>query len=123
MIRAKVAKIVSEDELVINKGEFDGVEPGMIFAVKDERLEDIVDPDTGEDLGSIDRPKIFIVMTRIGERAALGKRYEPSNLRSLLGGGFQAYRPRGILSSEDWDERVEIGDVAVWEGERAPRAL
>lgn len=118
MIRAKIAKVLSEDEYVINKGEADGVTPGMIFDVRDDRLDDIVDPDTGESLGSIDRPRLSIRITRVGDRAALGRRYERSSGWSILG-GVQAYRPRGILSALDIEDEVQVGDLALHEGEMA----
>jgi hypothetical protein len=119
MITGKVAKIVSEDEVVINRGRSDGVEVGMVFAIKDDRLDDITDPDTGESLGSIDRPRMSIEIVRLGERAALGRRYDGSNLNLML--RTLAPRPRGILWTDATIDDVEVGDAAVWEGERVNR--
>lgn len=122
MISAKVAKVLSDNELVINKGEADGVETGMIFTIKDDRLDDIVDPDTGEDLGSIDRPKISIRIMRTGKRAALGRRYEDQGTWLSILSSMQS-RPRGILSNDLWGGEVEVGDPAVWEGQRVVRTF
>lgn len=116
MIQAKIAKVLSEDEFVINKGQFDGVERGMIFEVKDERLDDIIDPDTNESLGSIDRPIVSMRITRVGERAALGRRYERSGGWGIAGSGLDR-RPLGILTGRSEDEVVEVGDPAIWNGE------
>lgn len=119
MIRAKIAKILSEDEFVINKGDIDDVERGMIFVVKDDRLDDIVDPDTGESLGSIDRPRLSIRITKVGERAALGKRYERHSAWGAISASIGSYRPAGILSLIETEDRVEVGDLAIYDGDRA----
>lgn len=122
-ISAKVAKLISGDELVINKGKRDGVQVGMLFTIKDERLDNIVDPDTGESLGSIDRPKVVIRITRLGDRAALGRRHEESPTFSNLIAAMQV-RPQGILSGDSWSlDDVEVGDLAVWDGKRVLQTL
>jgi len=49
-IEGKVAKILDEYDLIINKGSADGVADGMRFVVFTE-VDDVADPDTGESLG------------------------------------------------------------------------
>ncbi|NMN95102.1 hypothetical protein [Antrihabitans stalactiti] len=62
-IRGKVADIEDRYVLVINKGEDDGVELGMIFSVMDPDGVPVVDPDTGDQLGKrpIERLRVKII--------------------------------------------------------------
>jgi hypothetical protein len=106
-MKARVAKVLSSDEIVLNKGTFDGVDEGMVFRIRDERLDDIIDPETGESLGSIDSEKGWIRITRIGDRASLGVLFDPSSVSARM--GVMPY-VRGILSSRDDD--IRVGDVA-----------
>lgn len=123
MIRAKVAKVLSNDELVINKGEVDGVEVGMIFEVSDERLDEIIDPDTGESLGSIDMPRALIGIVRTGRRAAFGRRFEGAMLFGIGANSYRSARPRGILGQPEYEGEIQVGDLAVWDGKRTSRTL
>ena len=49
-IIGKVAKILDEVKVVINRGSKDGVKPGMRFVAYAE-ADEVTDPDTGESLG------------------------------------------------------------------------
>ena len=60
MIEGKVARILNARELVINRGTEHGVEIGMRFEVLDPKSEDVADPDTGEVIGSVYRPKVNV---------------------------------------------------------------
>lgn len=75
MIEGKVARVLNAQELVINKGSDDGVEPGMRFDVLDKKGENISDPDTGEALGSVYRPKIKVEVVRVEPRLAVARTY------------------------------------------------
>lgn len=63
-IRGKVARILNSRELAINVGAADGVKVGMYFDVLDPKGEDIKDPDSGEVLGSLERPKVRVKLRR-----------------------------------------------------------
>lgn len=53
VIKAKVAKVISPEQIVINKGKSDGIKIGMVFLVY--RLgEEIKDPETGKSLGELE---------------------------------------------------------------------
>ena len=69
-IRGKVARDLNSREVAINLGSEQGVRPGMYFDVV-ARYEDIVDPDTKESLGSIERPKIRVKITWVQEKLSL----------------------------------------------------
>jgi hypothetical protein len=63
-IEGKVAAIINELDLAINRGARDGVERGMRFEVLDPDGVEITDPDTGERLGEETAVKIVVKVTR-----------------------------------------------------------
>ncbi len=66
-IRGKVAAIVSNRAIAVNRGSADGVTVGTRFAVlypTSSTLE-ITDPETGELLGSVDVPKVMVKVFRV----------------------------------------------------------
>ena len=67
VINGKVAAIIDDATLVLNVGLEQGVREGMSFLVFDEHAE-IVDPDTGENLGNWEMVKARLVATHIQER-------------------------------------------------------
>ena len=74
-IRGKVAKVLNSRELAINIGTNNGVEVGMFFDVLDAKGESILDPDTGEVLGSLNRPKVRVKIIKAFERLSLASTY------------------------------------------------
>lgn len=76
MIEGSVAQILNERELIINRGRKDGVTNGMKFAVLASQLLDISDPETGESLGAVDRPKVRVWATHVQERLSICETYE-----------------------------------------------
>lgn len=127
-IQGKVATIINERDLVINKGSDAGVTEGMKFKVIEPDL-DIRDPDTGEPLGSISREKIRVKIVEVKPKFSIGKTYETyvdyvesvAKLPSLLPPSRQPVtRVRTLRTSSDTsyppDERygfVKIGDPVV----------
>ena len=84
LIRGKVARILNSREIAINVGSDDGVSTGMYFDVMDQNFEDIRDPDTQELLGSIQRPKIRVKITKVQEKLSLASTYK--TMRVNVGG-------------------------------------
>lgn len=118
-IEGKVARIVSEDELIINRGASAGVRVGMIFWVVDTRVLDVVDPDSGAPLGSIDRPLAKFKITAVEPQIALGVQHSSrgsmaKSLQNVLG----APERRSSLTTASWPEGVRIGDAVIWNGEQ-----
>jgi hypothetical protein len=74
-IRGKVARILNSRELAMNVGSRDGVVAGMHFDVLDPKGEDIKDPDTGEVLGSLQRPKVRVQVVNVEERLSIASTY------------------------------------------------
>lgn len=70
VIAGKVAKILDESNLIINVGSTQGVQQGMrliVFAPGDE----VVDPDSGESLGTWEAVKGEIVANHVQERISI----------------------------------------------------
>lgn len=86
-IRGRVAKILNKRELVINRGSNDGVVLGMKFAVLDAKGENITDPETGDVLGSVDRPKVEVEVVRVQERLSLARTFKGRRV-NIGGTGF-----------------------------------
>ncbi len=129
-IRAKVARVLNSREIVINVGSTNGVAVGMRFDVVDPKGEDIRDPDTDEVLGSIDRPKVRVRITKVKEKLSLAAAQEKrGNVGgpSLIGDFSRLLMPpkwitkyetlkRGEQTLDELDEQeslVEIGDPVV----------
>src|SRR3712207_4171355 len=74
-IEAKVAQILTARELVLNKGSEDGVAEGMRFAILNRKGADILDPDTGESLGSVELPKTFVKVVSTKPKLAVARTF------------------------------------------------
>ena len=71
LIRGKVARVLNEREIAINIGASHGVDVGMYFDVMDVGEAAIVDPDTEEVLGSIERPKVRVQVRHAQEKLSI----------------------------------------------------
>ena len=135
-IRGKVARILNTRELVINLGSEDGITLGMYFDVMDPKGTDIEDPDTREVLGSIERPKVRVKVSRVETRLSMASTYRSKKVNIGGQGGIRD-ASSGLLSQiltppkwvtkyetlktqektwEDLDEKesyVKIGDPVV----------
>ncbi len=125
-IEGSVAKILTARELVINRGSEDGVVVGMKFQVLDPKAENVKDPETGKTLGSIDRPKVEVEVTRVAEHLAIAQTFRrhqinPGGLAGISALARQFEPPRVVYETlktneatwEDLDESksfVKIGD-------------
>jgi hypothetical protein len=101
--RGYVARLITDDELVINLGSRDGVKKDMYFNIIDESARDVPDPITGENLGSIDRIKAQIHIERVSDRGRSGF---PGSIGILMG----PKPPSGKLTGDTWPEGVKVGD-------------
>ena len=132
VIRGKIAKILNSREIALNVGGQDGVETGMLFDILYQKGLGINDPDTGEELGSVDLPKQRVKITRVYDRLSVASTYRSNRVNT---GGvdlgvhslfqpprwetrYETLKLEGPLerSSEDSDEQdsyVSIGDPVV----------
>ncbi len=72
MIYGKVARILSEKEVVLNVGLADGVKEGDVFVIFSEG-ERIIDPETGEDLGPLENVKGRVTVSHVMEKMSRAK--------------------------------------------------
>lgn len=98
-IRGTVAAILNRRELVINVGTDDGVEVGMEFAVLNRRGLSISDPETAEDLGSVEIPKVLVRVARVQPRLAVARTFQ-TRTRNVGGAGpnlSALFEPRKVV--------------------------
>ena len=127
-ITGKVAQILSVRELVINRGSDDGVQEGMAFAVLNPQGARIVDPDTEEELGSVDLPKVLVKAVRVEPRLTVARTYVTHRRVTGGSGVYNIFAPREVhevvetlrlserpyLQALDEEESyVKIGDPVV----------
>ena len=72
-VEGKVAKILANNEIVINRGRVQGVRPGMLLEVFAPEGEEIWDPDTGETLGTVEDVKARAEVTEVKDRLAVAR--------------------------------------------------
>lgn len=96
-IRGKVARVLNSREVAINIGSEQGVIEGMYFDIMDPKGEDIRDPDTGEVLGSLERPKARVQVVRVQPRLSVASTYRKSKV-NLGGGGGEGLGLSGAYS-------------------------
>ena len=72
-VEGKVAKILGNNEIVINRGSGQGVRRGMLFEVLAPEGEKVWDPDTGETLGTVEDVKAKAEVTEVKERLAVAR--------------------------------------------------
>lgn len=84
LIKGQVAEIVDSREVVINRGQRDGVLLGMKFAILSPRGQDIEDPETGESLGSLRLPKVEVEVVRVADRMSVARTFKSA--RRNVGG-------------------------------------
>ena len=89
-ITGAVARILNSRELVLNRGSEHGVKTGMHFEVLAPEAENIEDPDSGEVLGSVDRPKVAVRIVQVQPKLSVARTFR-SRRRNVggmgLGGG------------------------------------
>ena len=101
-IRGKVARVLSTREIAINVGAADGVTVGMYFNVIDPYYEDIEDPDTGEVLGSFERPKVGVQVIQVREKISMASTYREVEVNiggSGKSGSLKALSPLTALEA------------------------
>jgi hypothetical protein len=121
-IRGKVAQLIDDRTLVINRGSDDGVQVGMRFAVLNRRGADVIDPDTGEPIGSVEIDKVVVKVVRVEPRLAVGRTFRTFTTgfaAALWGTGrvqHETLRTDTATYKQELDEAesyVKIGDPVV----------
>lgn len=117
-IRGKVAKVLNSHEVALNIGSNNGVKIGMYFDILDPKGENIVDPDSKEVLGSIERPKVRVKITKVQENLSVASTFKEK--RKNIGGTFD-FGNLGAISQSlmpaKWISEVETlkTEEKTWE--------
>ena len=85
----------------------DGVEVGMYFDVLDPKGEDVKDPDSGEVLGSLDRPKVRVKVTKVQERLSVASTYKTYEVNVGGSGGALSFGLSNLLLPPQYVTRQE----------------
>jgi len=80
LLQGKVAKILTEREVVINIGSAQGVKKGMRFAILAPTPEEVLDPETGEVLDVVDRTKVLVQATEVREKITICSTYRTTKM-------------------------------------------
>ncbi len=107
LIRGKVARILSSRQLVINVGSENGVVNGMKFDVLDPKGDDIKDPDSGEILGSVNRPKVRVEIIEVQERLSVAQTYKKRTVNVGGTAGYFGHTISDMLKPPKYIERYE----------------
>ncbi len=115
-IVGKVAAVLTKRELVINRGEADGVKVGMRFVVLNSQGIDIKDPDSGESLGSVEVPKTIVKIVRIdGAHLSVGRTF-----RTIAGTPGILGAMSNFSGTPDRIETLDIDEHTLLKEELAP---
>lgn len=133
-IEGKVARVITERELVLNVGSSHGVEVGMRFKILYPGGVAVTDPDTGETLGSVELEKTVVRIVSVQERMSVGRTFRTIEIPergtnfarftvSALGGDYEPARTEvetlrsgsGFAAKElsEKESVVKTGDPAV----------
>lgn len=106
-IRGKVAEVVSDRELILNKGSNDGVKEGDYFKILNPNMMGIIDPDTHEDLGGFNVIKIVVVAIQVAERVTLARTFRRKTVNVGGTGGLGIGTFARALQEPNYVEQIE----------------
>lgn len=107
-ITGKVAEIISDREVILNRGSSHGVVKGMYFNILDPNTIGIKDPETGEELGGIKRVKITVLAVEVAEKITLAQTFRTNRVNVGGKGGFTAYTGLAdMMAQPRYVEKVE----------------
>jgi hypothetical protein len=106
-IRGKIAKVLSNREVVLNVGKGDNVEVGMLFDILVPKLIEIKDPDTGEILGNADNTKTKgrVRVISVAEKFSIATTFRKQRVN--VGGRIEVPKLRDEPEPPRWVLRVE----------------
>lgn len=116
-IRGHVARLLTDDELLLNIGAEQGVEVDMVFKVLDPRAQNVKDPISGADLGSVERVKAKLRVIDVGEHLALCRVHPPRDSGISGAARVLSGAPRsGTLTGTEWPDGVSVRDPVYQSG-------
>jgi hypothetical protein len=75
VVRGFVAEVVSDREVILNRGSQQGVQEGQYFAILDPDTIEVTDPETGDDLGGIKVVKIVVRAVEVAPKLTLARTF------------------------------------------------
>ena len=105
---AKVAKVLEQASIVINKGSKDGVNVGQNFVLY-QPGEEIFDPDNGASLGLLEHVKGRATAIHVQEQMSILKLEPKTQARTKTLSEVMA-----TISGIDEEERIESVEVGDW---------
>ncbi|WAC69351.1 hypothetical protein [Microbacterium sp. SL75] len=96
-LRGQVAELVSDREVILNRGSNHGVQEGQYFAILNPDTIGITDPETGEDLGGIRVVKVVVVAVEVAAKLTLARTFRTKTLN--VGGSSTAASTLAGVSS------------------------
>lgn len=107
-VTGMVAEIVSDQEIILNRGSEHGLKEGDYFAILDPKANSVRDPETGEPLGGIRKVKIVVRATDVAPKLTLARTFRT---RRVNIGGNGSGGLSGILGlygePPKWVDEVE----------------
>lgn len=100
-----VAKIVSDREVILNRGYAQGLNPGDYLVVTDPGTQSIVDPETGKELGDFKRVKAVLRISECTENLSLAKTFRTKRVR--VGGGMGIGGMGDMFAAAKYETKVE----------------
>lgn len=101
-LRGKVAEVVDQYTLLINRGSEQGVEIGDIWSILDINPIEVRDPDTQDIIGTRYREKLRVKVTSVDPRYCTAETYRKITVES----GYKLPNPLYYGASPQYERRV-----------------
>jgi hypothetical protein len=106
-IRGLVAEVISDREVVLNRGSTHGVREGMYFAILNPDTQQVTDPETGESLGGIRAVNVTVVAVEVAPKLTLARTFRTKRV-NVGGNGVNWGRLlRGDNEEPNYVEQIE----------------
>jgi len=111
MIKGKIVEIIDNRTAAINVGTDNGVKVGMVFQIFAKGGREVIDPDTGEKLGSLKFPKMKIKVTYVASnKLSLAETFEYEKIN--VGGINTLQGFSNIFSPPNYVKKYKTFEVA-----------
>lgn len=104
-VQGAVAKIVSDREVILNRGTEHGLASGDYVIVIDPSTQSVLDPETGEDLGGLKRIKAVLRVVETTPKLSLAKTFRTQSVK--VGGGIGTPGIANMFAEPKYETRVE----------------
>lgn len=102
-----VAEVISDQELILNRGSEHGIREGDYFAILDPRAREVRDPETLEIVGGFKKVKIVVRATDVAPRLTLARTFRTRRVNVGGNGGGIASFLSGMGEAPRWVDEVE----------------